>query len=67
MSAAVRTPTTPGRANAADASMAASRAWARVLRNTAACTIPGRRMSPTYLPMPRRSGTSSLRFTFEPM
>ena len=67
MSAAVSTPTTPGKARAAVASMAASRAWARVLRRMAACTMPGRRISPTYLPMPRKSGTSSLRFTLEPM
>ena len=67
MSAAVSTPMTPGNLSAAPASIFSRCAWAWVLRRIAACTMPGRWMSPTYLPIPRKSRTSSLRLILEPM
>src|SRR5437879_2477021 len=61
MSDAVMTARTPGRARAADASIARMRPCANELRRTAACNMPSTARSPTYSPRPRRKCRSSIR------
>src|SRR4051812_23302916 len=57
----VMTAWTFGRASAAEVSMETIRAWASGLRRIAPCSVPGRRMSSTYVPWPRMKRASSLR------
>src|SRR5262245_5341575 len=62
-SAAVQAPVTPGISSALLTSTLTTFAWAKGLRTTARCTMPGRIMLSTKLPCPRSSDASSLRRT----
>ena len=56
------TAATFGCASARDVSIETMRACAYGLRRIAPCTMPGRRMSSRYVPLPRMKRASSLRF-----
>ncbi len=62
-SAAVNTAWTPSSSSAADASMPTMRARAKGLRTKQACSIPGRTMSSTKVPVPVSRRSSSTRPT----